>query len=535
MYDLLLKGGEVFDGTGGEGFVGDVAISNGLIAAIENPGVLDHEHAEQVLDVSGLVVAPGFIDMHTHSDFTLIADGRAESQVHQGVTTEVIGQCGASCAPVVSTEDIRRVAPWYTEKAKHDTWLGFGDYLDVLDATPLGVNVIAFVGHGTVHRAVLGGELSPGEADDVKKMAHLVDKCMDEGAGGLSSGLEYFPGIMSAPEHLVPLCEIAASYKRLYATHVRNRDTHYDLGFAEAIATARQSSVKLQISHIQPKFGAPDYAMNHTLEMIELARRHDTDIAFDVIPHDWNHTFMAAILPKWAQAGTVEDVLERLSDPKQRDKIKANPQPMWLIVKAEKWSDIKLLNATHNKDLVGMDFAEIARMRNCHPYDAVLDILLEEGADMMSCMWTSKSFRDSDVDLCLEQRECAVISDTVATANEGVLADHLGSLSGYGWAARFLQYYVRDRAVLTLAEGLAKLTTIPAKRLGIKKRGALKPGFHADICVFDHANIASNVTARNPRRYATGICHVMVNGQLAMKDGQRADVNAGRVLREFTN
>lgn len=531
--DIVLQGGMILDGSGQDGFVGDLAIADDTIAAIELPGELDLTNADQVIDVSGLIVAPGFIDMHTHSDFTLIADGRAESQVHQGVTTEVIGQCGISCAPVNTPGDIRRVAPWYTDQAKHDQWLGFGEYLDVLDNTDLGVNVMAFVGHGTVHRAVLGDELHPGEVEDVAEMARLVDQCMDEGAGGFSSGLEYFPGILAAPENLVPLCEVAAKYKRLYATHVRNRDTHYDLGFSEAIATARQSGAKLQISHIQPKFGAPDYAMEHTLEMIELARRHDVDIAFDVIPHDWNHTLMAAILPKWAQAGTIDDVLKRLADPECRERIKANPQPMWLIVKAEKWSDIMLLNATHNKDLVGADFAEIGRMRNCHPYDAVLDILLEEGADLMSCMWTSKSFRNSDVELCLEQPECAVISDTVATANEGVLADHLGSLSGYGWAARFLQYYVRDRQVLSLEGGIAKLTSVPADRLGLKNRGRLAVGHHADICVFDQANIASNVTAKNPRRYASGIAHVFVNGQFSMRDGKRTSVNAGRVVREF--
>lgn len=533
MYDLILTGGTIFDGTGAEGFAGDVAIKDDVIAALEPAGMLQQNASKEVIDVSGFVVAPGFIDMHTHSDFTLIADGRAESQVHQGVTTEVIGQCGISCAPVNTQTDIPRVAPWYTSKAMHDTWLGFGDYLDVLDATELGVNVMAFVGHGTIHRAVLGGELLPGEADDVAKMARLVDECMDQGAGGFSSGLEYFPGSLAAPEHLVPLCEVAAKYKRLYATHVRNRDTHYDLGFAEAISTARQSGAKLQISHIQPKFGAPEYAMEHTLEMIELARHHDTDIAFDVIPHDWNNTLMVAILPKWAQAGSIDDVLKRLADPETRERIKANPQPMWLIVKAEKWSDIKLLNATYNKDLVGADFAEIGRMRNCHPYDAVLDILLEEGKDLMSCMWASKSFRDSDVDLCLSQPECAVISDTVATANDGVLKDHLGSLTGYGWAARFLQYYVRDRGVLTLAEGLAKLTSVPAARLGLKDRGLLRPGLHADICIFDQANIASNATAKNPRRYASGICHVLVNGQMAVRDGVRLSVNAGRVVREF--
>ena len=533
MFDLILKGGEVYDGTGANGFIGDVAIKDGRIVELAPSGEINEARAVEVMNVSGLTVAPGFIDMHTHSDFTLIADGRAESQVHQGVTTEVIGQCGISCAPVVSHDAIKAVAPWHTEGTGHATWLGFGEYLDVLNDIDLGVNVMAFVGHGTIHRAVLGGELRAGEPEEVADMARLVDKCMDEGAGGFSSGLEYYPGILAAPEHLVPMCEVAAKWDRLYATHVRNRDTHYDLGFAEAIATARQSGAKLQISHIQPKYGAPDYAMDHTLEMIEMARRFDCDIAFDVIPHDWAHTLMAAILPKWAQAGGVDEVLKRLADPEMRAKIKVNPQPMWLLVKAEKWSDIVLLNATENKDIVGADFAEIGRMRNCHPYDAVLDILLEEGEAMMACMWSSKSFRNSDVDLCLQQDACAVISDTVAIANDGILKDHVGSLSGYGWAARFLQHYVRERGVLTLAEGLAKITSIPAARLGIKKRGRLKPGFHADICVFDKATIASNVTAKHPRRYASGIAHVLVNGKISMRNGERTPVNAGQVIREF--
>ncbi|MEX3014097.1 amidohydrolase family protein [Gymnodinialimonas hymeniacidonis] len=529
MFDTILKGGEVYDGTGAAPQITDVGIKDGMITEV---GPINAD-AGDVIDVSGLAVSPGFVDMHTHSDFTLIADGRAESQVHQGVTTEVIGQCGISCAPVCSHKAIRQVSPWFTEKAKHRKWLGFGEYLDVLDDTDLGVNVVAFVGHGTIHRAILGDELHAGEPDDVAAMAKLVDQCMEEGAGGFSSGLEYFPGILAAPDHLVPMVEVAAKYGRLYATHVRNRDTEYDLGFTEAMGTARQAGARLQISHIQPKFGAPGHAMEHTLEMIELARQHDGDIAFDVIPHDWNHTLMAAILPKWAQAGGIDDVLKRLADPAARERIKANPKPMWLIVKARQWKDIVLLNATENKDLVGADFEEIGRMRGVDPYDAVLDILLEEGDNLMATMWSSKSFRNSDVELCLSQPECAVISDTVAIANDGILSDHIGSLSGYGWAARFLQYYVRDRGILSLAEGLAKITSVPAKRLGLKARGQLKPGYHADICVFDPAAISSNATARHPRRYASGIAHVLVNGTLSMRNGQRMPSNNGQVLREF--
>ena len=532
MYDLVLKGGDVFDGAGRPSFIADVAIKEGMIADIGDIGV---ENAHDALDVSGLVVSPGFVDMHTHSDFTLIADGRAESQMHQGVTTEVIGQCGISCAPVCSHDVIKEVSPWYTDKVEHAHWLGFGEYLDALQGSGLGVNVMAFVGHGTIHRAVVGNALRAGEPDEVEQMAQLVDQCMDEGAGGFSSGLEYYPGILAAPEHLVPMCEVAARHGRLYATHVRNRDTHYDLGFAEAISTARQSGARLQISHIQPKFGAPDYAMEHTLEMIELARQHDVDIAFDIIPHDWAHTLMAAILPKWAQAGDLDDVLKRLANSEDREKIKANRQPMWLIVKARRWKDIVLLNAVENKDLVGADFEEIGRMRGVDPYDAVLDVLLEEGQNMMGTIWSSRSFRNDDLDLCLNQQECAVISDTVAIANDGILQDHIGSLSGYGWAARFLQHYVRDRGVIDLAEGIRRITSLPATRLGLKDRGEIRTGYHADICVFDRASIASNVSARHPRRYASGIVHVLVNGKLSMRDGKRQPINAGRVIREFSH
>lgn len=530
MFDLLLKNGDVYDGSGRVVCGQDIAIQDGMIVDIGKNlmGI-----AQQTIDASGLIVSPGFIDMHTHSDFTLIADGRAESQVHQGVTTEVIGQCGISCAPVVSKDNIKHVSPWFTSKAKYKGWLSFSEYLDALDETTLGVNVMAFVGHGTIHRAVMGDTLEPGNPDDIKKMSRLTDQCFEEGAGGLSSGLEYFPGILSTPAHLTPICEIAAKKGRLYSTHVRNRDTDYAEGFMEAITTAEKSGAKLQISHIQPKFGAPTHAMHHTLEMIDLARRNDVDVSFDVIPHDWNHTLMAAILPKWAQAGTIDDVMLRLSDPETRELIKSNPKPMWLLVKQKKWDDIILLSASVNRDLIGATFEEIGRIRKCDPYDAVLDILLEEGDEMMGCMWSSKSFKDTDVDLCLQQNECAVISDTVAIATDGILKDHVGSLSGYGWAARFLAYYVRDRNILSLREALLKITSIPAKRLGLIKRGEIKIGYHADLCVFDAEQIVSNATAKNPRRYASGIAHVIVNGKLSMLNGKRTKVNAGKVLRDF--
>jgi N-acyl-D-aspartate/D-glutamate deacylase len=528
MLDIVLRNATVYDGLGKAPFKADIGISGDEIASV---GALGHAEAKETVDVDGLAVSPGFIDLHTHSDFTLVADGRAESQVHQGVTTEVVGQCGVSCAPACSDTAIRQMAFGYSESCHPLGWRSFGDYLDALEATELGVNVLAFVGHGAIHRAVLGEALRAGDTDEIDEMTRLIEEALDQGAGGFSTGLEYWPGSLASPEHLVPMCAAAAERGKLYATHVRNRDSHYDLGFTEALATARLSGARLQISHIQPKYGAPAHAMDHTLELVDAARRRGVDVAFDVIPHDWNHTRVMAILPKWALEGGTDAIVARLRDTQARDRIRRNRQPMWLLVRDGRWSDIVLLDADANKDLIGADFAEIGKMRGVDPYDAVFDLLIEEAHNMSRLLWTSHAFREADIDLCLSQPECAVISDTAALAPDGVLKDHIGSLSGYGWAARFLQRYVHDRGVLPLPEAIRRLTSLPADRIGLKTRGRLMKGSKADICVFDPSTIASHCSVKEPRKYATGIKHVLVNGQFAMRDSSRKDVNAGQVLR----
>ena len=529
VLDKVLEGGLVFDGSGRPPVEADVGIRGERIVAI---GDLSESAAEIRTSVAGLAVAPGFIDLHTHSDFTLAANGRAESQVHQGVTTEVVGQCGVSCAPARSLEDVALMAPGYLPGVvKHD-WLSFGEYLDHLGAKPLGVNVAAFVGHGTIHRAVLGDALRPAHDEEVDAMAELLERSLDEGAYGFSSGLEYWPGSLATPDQLAKLCEKVAARGLLYATHVRNRDVFYDLGFGEAIATARVSGARLQISHIQPKFGAPDGAMAHSLEMIDQAVRQGVDLACDVIPHDWSHTRVLAILPQWAQEGGIEAVRQRLKDEATRDKIKANPRPMWRLVTAGRWDEIVLMQSEANHDLVGKSLAEIGAKRNRDPYDAALDLLLEEEGEAMNhLMWTSHSFRDDDIKLALSGTDCAVISDTLALAPYGCLKHSIGSLSGYGWAARFLQHYVRDEKVLSLQEGLRRLTGLPAGRLGLKDRGILKEGYFADITVFDAGAVASHFDLNEPRRYASGIAHVLVNGQFAMHDGARTESDNGQVLR----
>ncbi|MBP0465439.1 amidohydrolase family protein [Roseomonas sp. PWR1] len=528
MFDLLVRGGEILDGTGAPAYRGDVAVQDGRVAAIGAD--LPAETARLVLDAGGLTVAPGFIDIHTHSDFTLLVDGRADSQVCQGVTLEVIGQCGFSCAPFTGAMSPRQLIGFH-DAGIDVTWRTFGDYLDRLDGKGLGVNVAAMVGHGAIRQAIKCDAVDATSQDELAAMTRLAEDAFDAGAFGLSTGLEYFPGNIAPIEEVQQLCAVCARRGGLYATHVRNRDIHYDLGFTEAVATARAAGARLQISHIQPKYGAPPHAMAHTLELLHRARREGVDVAFDIIPHDWSHTSVVASLPAWAREGGSERLLERLRDPALRQAMKHNPRPMWRLVADRRWDRIALLRADANPGLVGLTLREIGLRRNADPMDAVLDLLAEEGAGLGNLIWTSSGFDDADIRLCLEQAECAVMSDTKALNRDGPLADTIGSLSGYGWVARLLGHYVREEGVLSLPEAVRRITSLPAGRLGLADRGRIRPGAAGDLVVFDPAAVRDASDMSDPRRHPEGFVHVVLGGVPTLRDGHRTAANPGRVVR----
>ncbi len=519
MFDLLIHGGEVIDGSGSDAFVADVGIVADRIVAV---GPLPGAVAAQRIDATGLTVAPGFIDIHTHSDFTLLVDGRADSQVCQGVTTEVIGQCGFSAAPMGQQADASHLIG-HLEAGVALDWRSFGEYLSRLQQARPAVNVAAFVGHGALRRAVAGGS--------VLAMQSLAEQAFDEGAFGLSTGLEYWPG-SEAPEHEIEaLAAVAARRGGLYATHVRNRDVDCELGFAEALRTARRAGARLQISHIQPKFGAPPHAMADALAMLDKARADGVDVAFDVIPHDWSHTVVVSMLPAWAREGGRERTLARLREPAQRERMKHNPRPIWRLVTERRWERIVLLRSLANAALVGLDFEAIGRLRGIDPHDAAFDLLLEEGTGLEQLMWTSRNFEDADVCLCLQQAQCSVMSDTLAVSRRGPLKDTIGSLSGYGWTARLIGHYARDRGVLTLAQAVHRITGRPAQRLGLAQRGLLRAGGFADIVVLDPTMVQDHASIAQPAVHPGGFVHVLVNGQAVVSNGLRNDERPGRVLR----
>lgn len=527
MLDVIVRGGSVIDGSGRPGFRADVGIEGDRVVAV---GQLHDAQAGEIVDATGLTVTPGFIDLHTHSDFTLLVNPAAESQVHLGVTLEAVGNCGHSCAPVRDAEVLKRHVFGF-HPSVDVSWRTFDEYLARLEKAPLGVNVVAFVGHGAVRLAVLGPEQRPATLEEVAKMEALVDEALEQGAGGLTTGLEYAPGSSCRTDEVVALCKVARKHDALYATHVRNRDYFYEQGIGEALATARLAGVRLQISHITPKFGAPPDALAHTLEMVDWSRQAGLDVAHDMIPHNWGPTTMSAILPPWAFEGGIDRLLERLRDRAIREKLKENPYPIWKLVPARRWNDIVLFESKRNAELVGLSFEEIGRRRGVDPYDAVLDILAEEGDGLYGVTWVGQLISEQDLVSTIKSPHCALMSDTITLAPYGALGGVKFAPSTYGWTARLFQRFVREQRVLTLEDAVYRITGLPAARLGLRDRGHLRAGAFADLTVFDPATITDHSTLKEPNRYPSGIDTVLVNGKVTLRCGERTANQPGRVLR----
>jgi N-acyl-D-amino-acid deacylase len=526
MFDFILKNGTVYDGSGTEGTLGDVAVRDGRIEAIGNLG----EDANEVIDCTGLTIAPGFIDIHTHSDATLLSDPDGYSLLMQGVTTEIIGNCGFSCAPCMKRELVEKFMVGRLP-GQAFTWTSFGEYLDVLQAQRPGLNVGAYVGHNTVRLNVVGNEPRAATDDELTYMGNVMRRALEEGAIGVSSGLEYNPGFNSDLRELVEMARVAKEYDAVYASHIRNRDWNYEMGVGEALATARLSEARVQLSHLAPKTGAPAHAAEHILEMIGWTRQLGVDVGFDVIPHEWGPTFLYTILPKWAYVGGIPQMLKFLADPSLRPALKNNTFPQWKLVAQKRWSELVLTRSASNHALIGLDFAEIGRIRGVDPHDAILDILLEEGESVADCCWAGRISVDEDIRLMLAQADCAVISDAITLNTEGPLKDVRFAPTAFGWTARFLAHYGRDLGMMNLAEGIRRLTSLPAERMNLKARGWLKKGYHADIVVFNAQTLEDRSSLQDMTASPEGLSHVVVNGEFAVRNGARTPARAGRVLR----
>jgi len=530
VFDLILEKGELIDGTGGERFRADVGIKGDRLDAI---GDLTGAEAKRRIDATGLMVAPGFIDIHCHSDTTLLINPRAESMIRQGCTTQVIGNCGHTVAPIQPERrgQLRQTLSVIDFGIEWE-WETFGEFLDAYQKKGIAVNVVPLVGHCAIRADVMGFEGRPATGEELERMKRLVARCMDEGAWGLTAGQMYPPSMYAGMEEMVELCKTVAERDGIYATHMRS----YSLALVESVAEvceiARRSGVRAQVSHLLAA-GKPNWGkVAESLRLIEEANR-DAEVHADKYPYTAGSANLSQRLPGWAHEGGAEMMLSRLASPAIRESIKAemqNPPGEWSDYVPMDYNDliVSFVASEENQPFQGRSIAGIARMRGCDPEDAILDLILEERnrVNMVAHVQSEEETRAA-----ITSRYGMIGSDGWAVAPYGPLSAGKPHPRSYGTFPRVLGRYVRDEKVMSLEEAVYKMTGLPAAKLGLKDRGILAVGKVADICVFNAATVLDRADFADPHRYPEGIEYVIVNGWVEIERGEHRGGLKGRVLR----
>ena len=534
QFDVLIKNGCVIDGAGNPWFKADIAINAGRIVTIEQS--LTSE-AKLTIDANRLVVSPGFIDIHSHSDWPLLINPQAESKIRQGVTLEVTGNCGDSAAPLKgkALEMAQKNAEDYGIDLQ---WSSLPEYMALLEKQGVALNVATLVGHSTVRACAMGYERRAPVKEELDEMKALVARSMEEGAFGMSTGLVYPPGCYAKTDELVDLSKVVAKHGGFYASHVRSQNELMFDSVAEVIQIGEMAALPVQISHEIP--APPVWGQEERLlKMSEEARQRGIDVTCDVLVYLRGETNLKQLVPDWAHSGGDNKLIERLKDPEIREKIKretmekgaaAGGSAKRALIQLGLWDKIWLSECPVNVDLCGKNFIEIAKIRTVEdPFDAVFDLLIEENA-MGSIMGEDKL--QTDIDYALNHPTSMVGSDGSALAPYGVLGRGKVNPRSYGTFPTVLARYVRERKVITLETAIRKMTSFPAQRLGLKDRGLLRPGMWADIVVFDQNRILDTASYDSPYQYPQGISHVLVNGRLVIEHGNHTGVLPGKILRK---
>lgn len=530
--DLLIFGGALIDGTGAPPRPADLLVRGGRVSAILDPGRLaPGQGGRAALDARGLAVAPGFIDIHSHSDFTLLADPRAVSAVAQGVTLEVIGNCGFGCAPLGDLAP-PELNVYGHRPAPPMAWRSTASYLARLEAARPAVNVAALVPNGKLRLAVVGAEERPANPEERWAMAYHLAEGLEAGAFGLSTGLEYGPERGCAEEEIVELCRLTARAGGIYATHTRNEQGQAHAAIAEAIRVAEAAGVPLQISHIASvaRLEADSRrAVECALAQVDAAARRGLDIGFDMHTRLFGTTTLSAALPAWALVGDRARLVATLASPDLHSELHSRPTIVTRLARAG-WDKVVLLGCHVHPEWSGRSLAALAAELGVTPIGAALAVLRAEADTIHRPMIAAFVYDEGDAHLALARPDCMVGSDATSLGPDGPLADAVFH-GAYTWAAWFYRRYVRELGLLTPEAAVQRLTGLPARRLRLRDRGVLRVGACADIAIFDPAAFAERGSLEAPNLTAVGMAHVLVNGVPTLRDGALTGARAGRVLR----
>lgn len=529
-YDVLIRGGTIYDGSGSPPVRGDVAVQGDRVAAVGAPG---RASARLEIDADGLAVSPGLINMLSWANVSLLVDGRSQSDLRQGVTLEVLGE-GWSMGPlnpamkaemVERQGDLRYDVPWDT----------LGEYLAHLERRGVSTNVASFVGATTVRIHVLGYEDRPPTSDELVRMQALVRQSMEEGAMGLSSALIYAPACYSTDDEIVALARVVAEKGGLYISHIRNEGGRLLESIDELIAIARRAGVAAEIYHLKAS-GRDNWGlMDGAIAKIEEARAAGLPLTADMYTYLASSTGLDATMPPWVQEGGHGAWVERLKDPAIRERLKVE-----MVTPTDEWeSTYQAAGSAENillvrfksealKPLIGQTLAAVAAQRGKSPEETAMDLVVEDDSDV-GCVYFTMS--EDNVRKQIALPWVSFGSDGASLAAEGAFLKSSTHPRAYGNFARLLGKYVREEGVIPLEEAVRRLTSLPAANLKLEKRGRLLPGYYADVAVFDPTTIRDRATFLEPHRYAEGMVHVLVNGVQVLKDGEHTGATPGRAVR----
>ncbi|HKI03623.1 MAG TPA: D-aminoacylase [Thermoanaerobaculia bacterium] len=528
-YDLILRGGTIYDGSGGKPFVGDVAVNGDRIAAL---GSLGDAKGKKEVDAKGLAVSPGFVNMLSWATESLLVDGRAQSDIRQGVTLEVMGE-GGSMGPL--NDAMKKEGVEQQGDIKYPiTWTTLGEYLDQVAAKGIAPNVASFVGATTIRVHEVGYADRPPTPEELARMRKLVSQAMEEGALGVGSSLIYAPAFYAGTDELVALCEEAAKYGGMYISHMRSEGNRLLEAIDELLEISRRAKIPAEIYHLKAAGQQNWGKLDAVIKKVEDARASGLKITADMYTYTAGATGLDASMPPWVQEGGLEAWIARMKDPATREKVAremAAPTDKWENFFVAAGPEKILLVAFKNdklKPLTGKTLAEVAKMRGKSPQETAMDLVIEDDSRVGTVYFLMS---EDNV-----RRQVAIPwlsfgSDAEAPTAEGVFLKSNPHPRAYGNFARVIGKYVRDEKVVPLEEAVRKLTSLPASNLKIRERGLLKEGYFADIVVFDPAKVQDHATFDKPHQYSTGVQHVFVNGVQVLRDGEPTGAAAGRVVR----
>ena len=529
-YDVILRSGTIYDGSGEKPYIGDVAFDGDRIAAV---GDIGEATAPIEINVKGRAVAPGFVNMMSWANESLIEDGRSQSDIRQGVTLEIMGE-GESMGPLNDAMKAEMIS-LQSDIRYEIEWTTLAEYLEFLERRGISPNVASFIGAATPRAYVIGHEDREPTPEELDQMRSLVRAAMEDGALGVASSLMYPPGLFAKTDELISLSKVAAEYDGMYISHMRDEGANMIAAIEELLTIAREANIRAEIYHLKSSGQSNWPLFDKAVAMVEEARAEGLHITADVYTYPAGSTGLNASVPPWVQEGGFEASLERMKDPALRERIARE-----MLEESDEWQNLYLgagspdnillvgFKSDKLKPLTGRTVADVAEMRGTTPEETIMDLIVEDGSRIGTIYFTQS---EDIVRRVISLPWVSFNSDAASLAPEGVFLKSNPHPRAYGSFARLLGKYVRDEKLIPLEEAIRKLAALPAHNMGIDGRGELKAGFYADVVVFDPETIQDHATFVDPHQYATGMLHVFVNGEQVLKDGEHTGATPGRVVR----